>query len=389
MARTINPLIEQQEPSGIRKIFSRTLQTPGAINLTIGQPDFDTPEHIKAAGIEAIKNNHTAYTPNPGLPELRKEVAAFFREKYNVHYNPSDEILITTGASEAIDVTFRTILAPGDEVILPAPIYVAYEPLIQLAGSVPVFVDTSKTGFKATVEALAAAVTDKTKAVLFNYPSNPTGVTYSPEEIAELAAWAETQDFFVITDEIYSENVFGGTHASMAAYGTMRDRTIVVHGLSKSHSMTGWRVGFLLAPAWLTLEFQKVHMFNVVCATTISQYAAIEALRHGRNDSHMMNAAYIERRDYVYDRLVNMGLEVIKPNGAFYIFPKIPQGFASSEQFAFEMLDEAGVAVVPGSAFTKYGEGYIRISYAYSMDVLKQGLDRMAKFVNLKSKQLV
>lgn len=389
MATTINPLIQHQPESGIRKIFNRMLEVEGAVNLTIGQPDFDTPEHIKTAGIEAIKNNHTAYTANPGLPELRQEVAAFFQDKYNVHYHAMEEILITTGASEAIDVIFRTILQPGDEVILPAPIYVAYEPLISLAGAKPVYVDTRATQFKATVEALEAAYTEQTKAVLFNYPSNPTGVTYSRQEIEAIANWAADKDCFIITDEIYSENVFGNEHVSIASFKQVRERTIVVHGLSKSHAMTGWRIGFLLAPAWLTTEFQKIHMFNVVCAASMSQVAAIEALRYGRQDSEVMNAAYIERRDYVYERLVAMGLEVIKPNGAFYMFPKIPTHYKNSEDFAFTMLEQTKVAVVPGSAFTEYGEGYIRISYAYSMDVLKEGLDRMEQFLQLTTEEVV
>lgn len=386
MPRTLNTIIENLEPSGIRKMFNRLQKVPGAINLTIGQPDFKTPEHIKEAGIEAIRRNETAYTGNTGLLELRQEVQKFFSEKYAVNYRAEDEIIITTGASEALDVVFRTILNPGDEVILPAPLYTAYEPLILLQQATPVFVDTTKTGFKPTIEAIKEVVTPKTKAILLNYPSNPTGITFTPDETAELAAFLETQDFFVIADEIYSENVFGQKHTSLASYGNMHDQTIIVHGLSKSHSMTGWRIGFLLAPAQIAFEFQKVHMFNVVCASTISQHAAIDALRNGRNDSQSMNEQYIQRREYIYNRLVKMGLEVIKPNGAFYIFPKIPSHFESSEAFAYQMLDEAKVAVVPGDAFTKYGEGYVRISYAYSMEVIEEGMNRMEKFLQSHSK---
>lgn len=386
MVRTLNQTVTNMEPSGIRKMFNKLQTVPGAINLTIGQPDFLTPEHIKAAGIKAIENNETAYTGNTGLPELREEVQKFFADKYNVHYRAADEILITVGASEALDVTFRTILDPGDEVILPAPLYAAYEPLILLQHGVPVFVDTRDTDFKVTAEAIKKAVTPKTKAILLNYPSNPTGVTYTPEETEALAAYLETEDFFVIADEIYSENVFGQKHTSLASFGKMRDRTIIVHGLSKSHSMTGWRVGFLLAPADIAVEMQKIHMFNVVCAATMSQVAAIEALRNGRDDSLLMNEQYIKRREYIYNRLVNMGLEVVKPNGAFYIFPKIPSNFESSQAFAYQMLDEAKVAVVPGDAFTKYGEGYIRISYAYSMDVIEEGMNRMEGFLKKHAK---
>lgn len=386
MSRTINSIIKNLEPSGIRKMFNRLQTVPGAINLTIGQPDFLTPEHIKEAGIEAIRQNQTTYTGNVGLLELRQEVQKYFAEKYNVHYRAEDEIIITVGASEALDVVFRTLLEPGDEVILPAPLYTAYEPLIQIQQAVPVFVDTRDTDFKVTPEAIKKAVTPKTKAILLNYPSNPTGVTYSPEETEALANYLETEDFWVIADEIYSENVFGQKHTSLASFGNMHDRTIIVHGLSKSHSMTGWRIGFLLAPAEITPEFQKLHMFNVVCATTISQVAAIEALRNGRNDPEPMNKEYLERREYIYNRLINMGLEVVKPNGAFYIFPKIPDHFESSESFAFQMLDEAKVGVVPGSAFTEYGEGYIRISYAYSMEVIEEGMNRMEAFLKKHAK---
>lgn len=386
MGRTINSFVKNLEPSGIRKMFNRLQKVPGAINLTIGQPDFLTPEHVKEAGIEAIRQNHTAYTGNIGLPELRTEVQKFFADKYNVHYRAEDEILITVGASEALDVVFRTLLEPGDEVILPAPLYAAYEPLILLQKGVPVYIDTRETGFKVTVDAIKKCVSPKTKAILLNYPSNPTGVTYTPEETAELAAYLETEDFFVIADEIYSENVFGQKHTSLASFGNMHDRTIIVHGLSKSHSMTGWRIGFLLAPADIAVELQKIHMFNVVCASTISQHAAIEALRNGRHDSDVMNEQYIKRREYIYNRLVNMGLEVIKPNGAFYIFPKIPDHFESSQSFAYQLLDEAHVGVVPGDAFTKYGEGYIRISYAYSMDVIEEGLNRLEGFLKKHAK---
>lgn len=386
MARTVNSFVQGLPPSGIRKMYNRLQQVPGAINLTIGQPDFLTPEHVKEAGIEAIRQNHTAYTANVGLLELRQEIASYFADKYNVHYRAEDEIIVTAGAGEALDVVFRTLLEPGDEVILPAPLYTAYEPLVRLQQGVPVFIDTRPTGFKVTVEAIQASVTPKTKAILLNYPSNPTGVTYTPGDIKELATYLATEDFFVIADEIYSENVFGQPHVSIASFEQLHDRTIVVHGLSKSHAMTGWRIGFLLAPAAVSEQLHKVHLFNVGCASSISQHAAIEALRHGRHDAGDMNLHYIKRREYIYNRLVNMGLEVVKPTGAFYIFPKIPDHFESSESFAYQLLEEEKVGVVPGNAFSDYGEGYIRISYAYSMDIIEEGMNRIEAFLRKHAK---
>lgn len=386
MSRTVNSFVQSLPPSGIRKMYNRLQQVPGAINLTIGQPDFLTPEHVKEAGITAIRQNQTTYTANVGLLELRQEVQAYFATKYNVHYRAEDEIIVTAGAGEALDVVFRTILEPGDEVILVAPLYTAYEPLVRLQKGVPVLIDTRQTGFKVTIAQIEQAVTPKTKAILLNYPSNPTGVTYTREEIAELATYLETQDFFVISDEIYSENVFGQPHTSLASVGNMRDRTIVVHGLSKSHSMTGWRIGFLLAPAEVSEQLHKVHLFNVGCASSISQHAAIEALRNGRHDADIMNEQYIKRLDYVYNRLVAMGLEVVKPNGAFYIFPKIPDHFESSEAFAYQLLEEGKVGVVPGNAFSEFGEGHVRISYAYSMEVIEEGLNRIEAFLQKHAK---
>jgi aminotransferase len=381
MGLTLNSRVLKLETPGIRKFSNQLVHFPDAINLTIGQPDFPTPEHIKEAAISSIYSDYTSYSLNAGLLSLRQEVQSFFEDRYHLSYNAEDEIIITTGASEALDITFRTILEEGDEVILFAPAYPGYEPLIELCGAKPILIDTTGNGFKPTLEQLKAAVTIKTKAILFNYPSNPTGAILTKEDMQPLTNWLVTQDLYVISDEIYSENTFEGTHLSIASMEGMRDRTILIHGLSKSHSMTGWRIGYTLAPKYLSEQMLKVHLYNVVCAPITSQYAAIEALRNGRNDSLPMNDEYMIRRDFVYDRLLAMGLKTGKPQGAFYIFPSIPDYFQDSHTFATKLLHEGGVAVVPGSAFTPYGEGYIRISYAYSMEILKEGLDRLEKFL--------
>jgi aminotransferase len=381
MGLTLNSRVLKLETPGIRKFSNQLVHFPDAINLTIGQPDFPTPKHIKEAAISSIYSDYTSYSLNAGLLSLRQEVQSFFEDCYHLSYNAEDEIIITTGASEALDIIFRTILEEGDEVILFAPAYPGYEPLIELCGAKPILIDTTGNGFKPTLEQLKAAVTVKTKAVLFNYPSNPTGAILTKEDMQPLSNWLVTQDLYVISDEIYSENTFEGTHLSIASMEGMRERTILIHGLSKSHSMTGWRIGYTLAPKYLSEQMLKVHLYNVVCAPITSQYAAIEALRNGRNDSLPMNDEYIIRRDFVYDRLLAMGLKTGKPQGAFYIFPSIPEYFQDSHTFATKLLHEGGVAVVPGSAFTPYGEGYIRISYAYSMEILKEGLDRLEKFL--------
>lgn len=387
MGLTLNSRVLKLETPGIRKFSNQLVHFPDAINLTIGQPDFPTPKHIKEAAISSIYSDFTSYSLNAGLLSLRQEVQSFFEDCYNISYSAEDEIIITNGASEALDITFRTILEEGDEVILFAPAYPGYEPLIELCGAKAIFIDTTANGFKPTLDQLKDTVTAKTKAILFNYPSNPTGAILTKEEMQPLTDWLVTQDLYVISDEIYSENTFEGRHISLASMQGMRDRTILIHGLSKSHSMTGWRIGYTLAPKYLSEQMLKVHLYNVVCAPVTSQYAAIEALRNGRNDSLPMNNEYIKRRDFVYERLLAMGLKTGKPQGAFYIFPKIPSYFQDSHTFATKLLHEGGVAVVPGSAFTTYGEGYIRISYAYSMDILEEGLDRIERFLQFSLKK--
>lgn len=387
MVLTLNKRVLKLETPGIRKFSNQLVHFPNAINLTIGQPDFPTPMHIKEAAISSIQADLTGYSYNAGLLELREEVQRFFEEQYHLSYSADNEIIVTNGASEALDISFRTILEDGDEVILFAPLYPGYEPLIELCGAMPVLVDTSKTNFKPTLEKLKEKFTDRTKAILFNYPSNPTGAILTEEDLRPITDWLKNQDVYVISDEIYSENTFEGSHVSVASMDGMRDRTILVHGLSKSHSMTGWRIGFTLAPAELSEQMLKVHLYNSVCAPVPSQYAAIQALRYGRNDPSIMNEEYIKRRNYVTNRLLEMGLEVDQPKGAFYIFPRIPMKYGSSFEFATDLLHHGGVAVVPGSAFSVYGEGYIRISYAYSLEVLEEGLNRIESFLQQSNRK--
>ncbi|MGQ7886611.1 aminotransferase A [Paenibacillus sp. WC2504] len=382
MEHLINPQVKDIQISGIRKISNLVSTIPGALTLTIGQPDFPTPRHIIEAGQRALDENKTVYTQNPGLLELRQAVSHFVKVKYGQTYRAADEIIVTAGASQAVDITLRTILTPGAEVILPAPIYPGYEPLIRLAGGVPVYVDTRKNGLKLTAELLAPHLTDKTRCVILCYPSNPTGQVLSKQELNDLAQLLEDRELFVLSDEIYSELVYGETHQSIATIGNLREKTIVINGLSKSHAMTGWRIGFTLAPANITEHMVKVHQYNVTCASSVSQYAALEALTVGIDDALPMRAEYEARRDYVYNRLLAMGFELDKPDGAFYLFPSIAKFGLSSQEFTMRLLQEEHVAVVPGDAFTSYGEGFIRISYAYSQEVLEESLNRVERFIS-------
>ncbi|WP_336077617.1 aminotransferase A [Paenibacillus sp. 203] len=381
MEHLLNDQVKNIQISGIRKIANKVAALPGTLSLTIGQPDFPTPAHIMEAAHRAINEGRTSYTPNPGLPELREAAAAFVARKYGLNYRGQDEVIVTNGASEALDITLRTILSPGDEVILPVPIYPGYEPLIRLSGGIPVFADTRNSGFKLTAKVLEPYLTERTKAVILGYPSNPTGRVMSREELEAVADLLKERDLFIISDEIYSELIYETPHVSIAALPGMRERTIVINGLSKSHSMTGWRIGFTLAPAEITQHMVKVHQYNVTCASSISQYAALEALTVGVDDALPMREEYRKRRDYVHGRLTDMGIPLEKPEGAFYLFPSIAHFGLSSMDFTVKLLEEHGVAVVPGDAFSSYGEGYIRLSYAYGQDVLEQGLDKIERFV--------
>lgn len=381
LERLINPRVKDIQISGIRKISNLVATCKDAITLTIGQPDFPTPEHIMRSAEKAIADHRTTYTPNPGILELRQAASAYVEKKYGLKYGAADEIIVTTGASQALDITLRTILDEGSEVILPGPIYPGYEPLVRLCGGVPVYVDTRANGFKLTAELLEPHLTEKTRCIILCYPSNPTGRVLSATELSEMAQLLAQRNIFVISDEIYSELIYDAPHQSIAALPGMRNKAIVINGLSKSHSMTGWRIGFTLAPAYLSQHMVKVHQYNVTCASSISQYAALEALTSGIDDAQPMKEEYRKRRDYVYDRLIGMGFELDKPEGAFYLFPSIERSGLSSMDFTMKLLEEQRVAVVPGDAFSIYGEGYVRISYAYSMEVLEQGLERLEAFV--------
>ncbi len=377
----INNNVKNIEISGIRKFFNLVSDEKDVVSLTIGQPDFHTPDNVKNAGIQAIENNFTTYTPNQGIWELRKAIHTYYKTNYELAYQPDSEIIVTSGASEAIDITFRTILTPGDEVILPSPIYPGYEPLITLAGAKPVHVDTTNTGFKFTPEALADVINENTKCIVLPSPSNPTGAAYSREELEALAGVIKGKEIFILSDEIYSEIVFDFAHTSIASISDLKNQTIVINGVSKSHSMTGFRIGYTLAPEWISEQMLKVHQYNVSCAASISQYATLEAMTTYQQHTAYIKEVFKKRRDYVYERLTGMGLEVEQPQGAFYIFPKLTLNDMSSFDLGLSLVRNARVALVPGSSFSKDGEGYMRLSYAYHEDILKEGLDRLEAYL--------
>jgi aminotransferase len=380
----VNSRVKDIEISGIRKFFNMVANSPNLISLTIGQPDFPTPEHVKEAGSRAIADNFTTYTHNAGFLELRKAACEFVQKKYGLTYDFEQEVIVTVGASQAIDIAFRTILEEGVEVILPGPVYPGYEPIIKMCGAKPVYVDTRENGFRLTAGLIEPFINENTRCIVLPYPSNPTGVTLSEQEILELVNLLKDKPIWILSDEIYSELVYVGTHQSIAKW--LREKTIVINGLSKSHSMTGWRIGFLFAPAFLATHMLKVHQYSVSCTSSISQKAAFEALTTGFNDADYMRKQYQKRLDYVYKRLIEMGLEVEKPTGAFYMFPSIKKFGKTSFDFALDLVKQEGVAVVPGSAFSKYGEGYVRLSYAYSLETLEKGLDRLERYIKTISK---
>ncbi|WP_445613872.1 aminotransferase A [Geobacillus sp. YF-1] len=384
MKHLIQPRVQSIQISGIRQFFNLVAGRPGVISLTIGQPDFPTPEHVKTAAQEAIAADFTTYTANAGLLELRQAACQFVANKYGLRYTP-DEVIATVGASQALDITFRTILEEGTEVLLPAPVYPGYEPLIRLCGAKPVYIDTRPNGFRLSAELIAPYLTEKTRCVILPYPSNPTGTALSAEELARIASLLKGRPIWIVSDEIYSELVYRGRHRSIAEW--LPEQTIVINGLSKSHSMTGWRIGFVFAPAFAVEQMIKVHQYSVSCTSSISQKAALEALTAGKNDAETMRAAYLERLEYAYGRLTAMGLPVEKPDGAFYLFPSIAAFGMSSFDFALDAVENAGVALVPGSAFSDYGEGHVRLSYAYSLDVLKEGLDRLERYIQQKRRR--
>ncbi|VEF46855.1 aminotransferase A [Bacillus freudenreichii] len=381
MIGVMNPRLRSIQVSGIRTIAVMAEKDQDVINLTIGQPDFPTPDYIKEAGKRAIDNNKTAYTHTAGMLELREAVNQYMQKKYRFNYRPDDEILITSGASQAIDVALRTILDEGSEVIIPMPVFPGYEPVVKMCGAVPVYIDTTGNGFKINADMIKEKITDKTRCLILSYPSNPTGRTLNEQDILDIAELLKEREIFVLSDEIYSELLYENKHCSIASVPEMRDKTIVINGLSKSHAMTGWRLGIAMGPSDVISEMTKVQLYNVNCASSITQHAALEALTKETDDVQRMVKEYKKRRDYMYDRLIAMGLEVYKPEGAFYLFPSIRNTGLSSMEFALKLLKEEKAAVVPGDAFSEFGEGYIRISYASSMNQLAEGANRLERFI--------
>ncbi|MCR4846935.1 MAG: aminotransferase class I/II-fold pyridoxal phosphate-dependent enzyme [Eubacterium sp.] len=371
------------KPSGIRKFFDVVSEMPDAISLGVGEPDFDTPWHVVDEGIYSLEKGKTYYTSNSGLMELREEICKWYGRKYNIFYNAASQCLITVGGSEGIDLALRAMLNPGDEVIIPEPSYVSYVPCVSLAGGVPVTIDLKNENcFKLTAEELKEAITDNTKVLILSFPNNPTGAIMTRSDLEPIAKLAIEHDLYVISDEIYSELTYGKQgHCSIASIPGMKERTIVINGFSKAFAMTGWRLGYALAPEAIASVMTKIHQFCIMCAPTTSQYAAIEALKNGDKDVAIMKKSYDERRRYLFKRLTDMNMPAFEPLGAFYIFPNISRFGMSSEEFAEKLLKEQKLAVVPGTAFGNSGEGFIRISYAYSIDQLREALDRIEAFI--------
>lgn len=380
-----NPLsdkIVDVKPSGIRKFFDIVSEMPDAISLGVGEPDFDTPWHIRDEGIYSLEKGKTFYTSNAGLKELRCEISNYIMRKQGIKYDPINEILVTVGGSEAIDVALRCMVNPGDEVIIPQPCYVSYEPCAVMADAVPVIINLKhENEFRLTAEELEAAITDKTKILILAFPNNPTGAIMEKKDLEAIAEVIIKHDLYVISDEIYSELSYNEAHVSIATLPGMRERTIMINGFSKAYAMTGWRLGYACGPELIMKQMTKLHQFAIMCAPTTSQYAAVEALKHGDGDVAEMRESYNQRRRFLMYQFREMGLECFEPYGAFYVFPCIKEFGMTSEEFAMRFLEEEKVAVVPGTAFGDCGEGFLRISYAYSIDDLKVALNRMKRFI--------
>ena len=384
LTKRFNKQLDKIQVSLIRQFDQAISEIPGVLRLTLGEPDFTTPDHVKEAAKRAIDQNQSYYTGMSGLLTLRQAASDFVKEKYQLDYAPENEILVTIGATEALSATLTAILEEGDKVLLPAPAYPGYEPIVNLVGAEIVEIDTTENGFVLTPEMLGKAILeqgDKLKAVILNYPANPTGITYSREQLEALAAVLRKYEIFVICDEVYSELTYTGeAHVSL---GTMlRDQAIIINGLSKSHAMTGWRLGFIFAPATFTAQLIKSHQYLVTAANTMAQHAAVEALTAGKNDSEPMKKEYIQRRDYIIEKMTALGFEIIKPDGAFYIFAKIPAGY-NQDSFAFlkDFAYKKAVAFIPGAAFGRYGEGYVRLSYAASMETIREAMKRLEEYM--------
>ena len=383
MRNFLSDKVTQIQPSGIRKFFDIVSEMKDAISLGVGEPDFETPWHIRDEGIYAFEKGRTFYTSNSGLLPLREEISNYIQRTQGVKYNPANEILVTVGGSEAIDIGLRALINNGDEVIIPQPSYVSYAPCSYLAGGKNVIINLkAENEFRLTPDELENAITSKTKVLILPYPNNPTGAIMEKSDLEKIAKIIVEHDIFVISDEIYSELTYKGKHVSIISFEGMRERTLLINGFSKSYAMTGWRLGYCCGPDWLIKQMTKIHQYVIMCAPTISQYAAVEALKNGDEDVKMMRESYNQRRRFLIDSFKKMGLECFEPYGAFYVFPCIKEFGMTSEEFATKFLQEEKVAAVPGTAFGDSGEGYLRISYAYSLEKLKIAMERLERFIN-------
>ena len=382
MRNPIGKKVVDIKPSGIRKFFDIVQETEGAISLGVGEPDFDTPWHIRDEGIYSLEKGRTFYTSNSGLKELRQEVSNYIKRTQDVTYDPIKEIFITVGGSEAIDLALRAMVDPGDEVLIPQPSYVSYEPCAILADAVPVIIELKEENqFRLTAEEVLEKVTDKTKILVLPFPNNPTGAVMGKEDLEAIAKVVIEKDLFVISDEIYSELTYNGKHVSIVSLPGMKERTILINGFSKAYAMTGWRLGYACGPEEIMKQMVKIHQFAIMCAPTTSQYAAVEALKNGDEDVRIMREEYNHRRRYLLNEFKRLGLPCFEPFGAFCVFPSIKKFGMSSDEFCTRLLKEEKLAVVPGTAFGDCGEGFIRISYAYSLDNLKLAMERLENFI--------
>lgn len=381
MKNPLSVMVQEIEPSGIRKFFDIVTEMKDAISLGVGEPDFDTPWHIREEAIYSLEKGRTFYTSNSGLVELRKEICNYMKHSQGLEYN-INETLVTVGGSEAIDIALRAMIDPGDEVLIPQPSFVSYVPCTQLAYGVPVTIALREEDqFRLTKEQVLSAITEKTKLLVLPFPNNPTGAIMEKGDLVEIAKVCVEHDIYVLSDEIYAELTYKDKHISIAALPGMRERTIVINGFSKAYAMTGWRLGYAVGPEYIISQMMKIHQFAIMCAPTNSQYAAVEALRNGDKDITMMREEYDKRRKYLMQAFQNMGLECFEPFGAFYVFPSIKRFGITSEEFASGLLKQEKVAVVPGTAFGQSGEGYLRISYAYSLGNLKLALSRIENYI--------
>lgn len=382
MRDPLSNAIKGIKPSGIRKFFDIASEMKDVISLGVGEPDFDTPWHIRDEGIYSLEKGRTFYTSNTGLKELRTEINNYLTRRIGVSYDPDNEIMVTVGGSEGIDIAMRAMLDPGDEVLIPQPSYVSYEPCCILAGGKPVVINLKEENeFRLTAAELEEAITEKTKLLVLPFPNNPTGAIMERSDLEAVAKVIEEHDLYVISDEIYSELSYKGDHVSITQLPGMRERTVLINGFSKAYAMTGWRLGYACAPSVILKQMLKIHQFAIMCAPTTSQYAAVEALKNGDEDVAQMRDAYNQRRRFLMERFKEMGLQCFEPYGAFYVFPCIKEFGLSSDDFAMRFVKEEHVAVVPGTAFGDCGEGYLRISYAYSIEALRAALERMEKFL--------